>query len=535
MGQKIRILSRWGLVLLFSPAGWAAPSGDLRLVEAAKQGDQAAVRALLQDRLDVNEPQADGSTALAWASYHDELETAELLIRAGADASAANEYGVTPLTLACTNRSAAMVGKLLTAGADPNIAQWTGETPLMTCSNAGSVEAVKLLLTAGADANAKENELGQTALMWAAAEQHPGIVRELVNHGADVHARSNPSLRSEPFIIKVPSIFGLNYRPNVHFPKSAGGFTPLLFAAQQGDVESARILVEAGANVNDATDEEGSALIVATASGHQKLAQFLLEKGADPNFTDGYGITALHYALHKGLLTLAGFKPSDTDSFGWLRPNMPDLVQALLAHGADPNARIENNFANLDHPFLARASEDHPQVDLAGATPFILAAASGDVTAMRTLVEGRADPKLTTSEGVTPFMVAAGLGTERGSRDEQSAVEAARLAVALGGDVNEAKKEDGRTAMHAAAYLGWNEMIQFLVEKGAQLDPKDMYGQTPMTIALGDPEGRLYRQLGQGRYDDRFRAGREQKATVELLLKLGAPPFTGQYRDRSGQ
>jgi len=535
MGVKLKGLGGCCLMSLLSVCGFASPSGDLRLLDAVKEQDKEAVRSLLQDQADVNATQADGTTALAWAAHRDDLDTAELLIRAGANVNAANDYGVTPLSLACTNRSAAMLEKLLKAGANPNAALWTGETPLMTCASTGSLEGVKLLLAHGADANVKENQEGQTALMWAVADKQPEIVRALVERGADVHARAKVTERSEPFIIKTGGIFGLNYRPNVHFPKSMGGFTALLFAAQQGDVDSARILLAGKANVNDATAEDGTALIVATASGHEKLALFLLENGADSNAKDGYGITALHYALHKGLLTLSGFKPSATDDLGWLRPNMPELVKALLAHGADPNARVASNFANLDHPFLARASEDHPQVDLEGATPFLLAAASGDVISMRTLVEGRADPKMTTLEGITGFMAAAGLGTERGSRDEKSAIEAARLALALGADVNEAKKEDGRTPLHAAAQLGWDEMIQFLVENGAKLDVKDMYGQTPLTIALGDPEGRLYRQLGSGRYDDRFRAGRENKKTAELLLKLGAPPFTGKVRDRSGE
>jgi ankyrin repeat protein len=489
----------------------------------------------LQSRADVNATQPDGTTALAWAVYRDDLETAELLLSAGANASAANEYGVTPLALACTNRNATMVEKLLNGGANGNAALWSGETPLMACANTGTAEGVKSLIAHKADVNARENEENQTALMWAASGKHPEIVRFLVEGGADVHARAKITARNDPFIIKTGGIFGLNYRPDVHFPKSSGGFTALMFAAQQGDVESARILLAAGASANDSTAEDGSALIVATASGHEDVARLLLESGADPNAKDGYGITALHYALHKGLLTLAGFKPSETDRFGWERSNMPELVRALLARGADPNARIESNFANLDHPFLARASEDHPQIDMVGTTPFMLAAASGDVASMRFLVEGRADPKLRSSEGVSSFMVAAGLGTERGNRDEKSAVEAAKLVLTLGGDVNEAKKDDGRTPLHAAAYLGWNEMIQFLADHGAKLDAKDMYGETPMTIALGDPEGRLYRQLGQGRYDDRFRVGKENKKTADLLLKLGAPPFTGKVRDRSGE
>ena len=536
MSAKYKGMGGWCLALLFSVAGLMAADNDLRLVETVKSQDQAAVRSLLEENVDVNTPQADGATALAWAAYRDDLETAELLIRAGANVSAGNDYGVTPLSLACTNRNAAMLERLLEAGADPNAAQWTGETPLMTCASTGTVEAVKSLLSHGADVNATETQEEQTALMWAAAEKHPEIVRTLVEHGADVHARSKMIPLPEPFIIETPGPLGFNHPPTVHFPKMKGGFTPLLFAAQQGDVDSVRILLEAGSDVNEATPENGSALVVATASGHEKLAIFLLEQGAEPNATDGFGISVLHYALHEGLLTLMGAKRSATDRFGWSRPNMPELVKTLLAHGADPNARIEKNFPTLDDPFLARATEDPPQIDPVGATPFMLATASGDTVAMRILVEGRADPRMTTLGRVTSVMVAAGLGTELSKREEKSALEATQLAVELGGgDVNEPIDDDGRTPLHAAAYLGWNEMIRFLAEQGANLDAKDKYGQTPLSIALGDPEGRLYRQITGGRYDDRFRRPRQHKETAELLVQLGATPFTGKVRSRSGE
>ncbi len=540
MSAKCKSLGGWWLALLFSVVGLMAADNEPRLVEtglveAVKSQDQAAVRSLLQEHADVNAAQADGATALAWAAYRDDLATTDLLIRAGADVNAANDYGVTPLSLACTNRNAAMVAKLLDAGADPNAAQWTGETPLMTCSSTGAVETVKSLLAHGADINAAETQEGQTALMWAAAEKHPEIVRALVEHGADVHVRSKVIPLPEPFIIETPGPLGFNHPTTVHFPKTKGGFTPLLFAAQQGDVDSARILLKAGADVNEATAENGSALVVTTASGHEKLAIFLLEQGAAPNATDGFGITALHYALHEGLLTLMGAKRSSTDRFGWLRPNMPELVKTLLAHGADPNARIGKNFPTLDDPVLGRSTEDPPQIDPVGATPFMLAAASGDIEAMRVLVEGRADPRAATFSGVTPLMVAAGMGTELRRRGEKSALAATQLAMELGGNVNVPIDDDGRTPLHAAAYLGWNEMIRFLAEKGADLDAKDKYGQTPLSIALGDPEGLLYRQITGGRYDDRFRRPRAHKETAELLLQLGAAPFTGKVRSRSGE
>jgi ankyrin repeat protein len=361
------------------------------------------------------------------------------------------------------------------------------------------------------------------------------VVKALIAGGADVNARSKVIPNREPYQIESSNIFGGSYEPGVYFPKTTGGFTPLLFAAQQGDLESAQALIAGGAKVDDPSPEDGTPLIVAAHSGREKLAMFLLDKGANPRATDAFGITALHYALYGGLRAIMGMPRRETDRFGWLRENQPELVKALLLKGADPNARIGKNFPTYDYAPIARSiGNDHPQLSMVGITPYMLAAASGDVAMMRTLVEGRGDPKLQTPEKITGMMVAAGFGAERNMRNEEKALEALKLAVDLGGDVNETK-EDGRTALHAAAYMGWNSVVEFLVSKGANIEAKDIYGQTPLTVAMGDPEGLIYRQLPGGRYDDRFRSGREQKKTVELLLKLGAKPFTGKYRDRTGE
>jgi len=556
MSGKVKSLGIWGMVCLLSVTILTA-ADDLRLVNAAKQGDRAAVRALLNERADVNAAQPDGETALHWAANRDDLETADLLIRAGANVNAANDYGVTALALACASRSAGMVERLLLAKADPNLALWTGETPLMACVRTGNLDAVKALLGHGANVNARESEKEQTALMWAVANQHPEIAQALIARGADVHARSKVLPVPEPFIVPCTPASpcatgrtdGTTYPPSVRFPKTAGGFTPLLFAAQQGDVESARILLAAGADVNEATPEGGSALVVASASGHEKLALFLLEMGANPNAKDAFGITPLHYAIHEGMLALSVYKPSTTDQFGWLRPNMPELAKALLAHGADPNARIAHDFPPYDYPLLSRSRGlDLAQLSLVGATPFMLATAAADLDLMRVLVEGRANARLGTTDGNFPLMVAAGMAHERGgygfggqvggeyekTADEQKRIlEAVKLTLELGGDIN-AVNERGQTAVHAATFLGYTDVIRFLAEKGANLDAKDKYGQTPVSIALGDPEGLVYRQLPGGQYDYSFRQPKLQEDIAELLVKLGAQPFTGKPRDRSG-
>ena len=469
-----------GVALLLSVASLAFPSNDLRLVEAAQNKNKQAVRELLDRHADVRATQGDGATALHWASRWNDLETTELLIKAGADVNAANDLGITPLSLACVNRSAAIVERLLQAGADPNAAQRTGETVLMTCASTGNVDAVKSLLAHGADVNTTERE-GQTALMWAVSEKHPEVARVLIDHGADVMARSN------------------------------GGFTPLLFAAQQGDIESARSLLDAWANVNQAAPDGMSPLLVASASGHEALSIFLLEKGADPNAVDHRGITALHYALQKGLSTIAGVRISSLFSY-LFRPNMLELVKALLIRGADLNARISTD----PHWY-----DDGPNMRVEGATPFLLAAASYDATAMRILAENGADRLMATNESVTPLMAAAGTGRRgqqtRTEEEEKRALEAVRLAVELGADVNVANVR-GQTALHIAAYMGSDAIIQFLVDKGAMVNVKDKFGQTPLsiaqniiTVALGDDSPRRPREF--------------HKSASELLLKLGAVPL----------
>jgi ankyrin repeat protein len=482
--KKLGIL--W-IAPLLSISSFAGTSGDLRLVDAAKNRNHEAVRSLLQQHVDVNTAQADGATALAWATHWDDMETADLLIRAGANVNAANSYGVTPLSLACTNHSASMVEKLLKAGADPNGVP-TGPPVLMMTVRTGNVDIVKSLLAHGANVNAKESVRGQTALMWAVAEKHPEVARLLIDHGADVHARST------------------------------GGFTPLLFAAQQGDLDSAHILLEAGADVNEAAPEDGSSLVVATHSGHEALALFFLEKGADPNAADAYGITALHYALLKGLARVSGVRP--ISGAGYLyRPNMPDLVKALLARGANPNARVAK-FPPMPNTRQFKAIDLTP----VGATPFLLAAASYDAGIMRLLAARGADPTLTDQAKNTPLIMAAGFAegithaVQRPEQDDRDALEAVRTAVELGADVNVAN-DIGDTAMHGAAYVGANDIIQFLVEKGAKVDAENVYGQTAWTIAAEVMTPGLAK-------DKDLRPRNSHLSTADLLVKLGAKPLT---------
>jgi ankyrin repeat protein len=474
------------LVAVAAPAWGAA---DLRLADAAADKDRAAVRSLVAAGADVNARQPDGATALHWAAHWDDVELVDLLLRARADTNVMNDFGATPLSLACTNASAAVVERLLAAGANPNAAATSGETPLMRCARTGNVEAVKALLARRAEVNAKDNEQLQTALMWAVAQKHAGAAQALIDAGADVQARSK------------------------------GGFTPIMFAARVGDVPSAAALVAAGAKVNEAGPAAMTPLLLASASGHQAVGIFLLEKGADANAKDANGATALHYSVLTGITALNQIRIANYVAH-LFRPSLTELVKALLAHGADPNARLTKT------PTLAGDTEPAG----IGATPFLLAAATPDPVVMRLLLAAGADPLLPTMTKLTPVMVAAGVGRGQDFTDDEKrrAMEAVLLAVELGGDVT-AANADGLTALHGASANGADAIVQFLVDKGAKLDVRDKYQQTPLSIATGIrlpwiPYGE---ELGEI----------IQPSTRDLLIKLGATPvdtpgyFTAQATD----
>ena len=490
--------------------GFAAVASAQPVAEAARTADWAAVRALVEQGADVTTPQGDGTTALHWAGYWDEDDMAALLLDAGADANATTDLGVTPLWTACENGSAQMTRILLEVGADPNAALLSGETLLMTATHSGSAAVIEQLLAAGADVNTAEQGRGQTALMWAVAQRHPDVVEALLAHQPDVHARSD--VRTE--VVKTSPE---PWNPDYIIDLLQGGYTPLLFAARVGDLDSARLLVAAGADVNDTAPYGTSATVVAAHSGHGELAAFLLEQGADPNAA-GAGYTALHAAiLHKD----------------------DHLVAALLVRGADPNVPVVRSTP------VRRDSVDyylHPSY--VGATPFWLAARFSAPAIMRLLAEHGADPlvahrpvywggrlaesddRAEVREGdTTAVMAAAGLGgraplfaVDRLNRIAESApvrstrrepdpvereavtLEAVRVAAELGVDVNTANAV-GETALHAVAARGYDTVIAYLVEQGARLDLTNQDNQTPLDVA---------------------RARRADDSTIALLQRLGA-------------
>jgi ankyrin repeat protein len=471
-----------------------AAADGITLIEAVKSRNVEAVSEILKRHVDVNVPQADGATALHWAAHSGDVKIAQLLIRAGARAGIADDTGVTPIHLACTNRSAALVDLLLEAGADPNAALLNGETALMTCSRAGDVHAVKALTARGADVNRKEPFHGQTALMWAAAERHPGVVAALIEAGASVNARSRSY--AQTVTSEVTQRAG---REELNYTVPRGGMTPLLFAARSGDVESARLLLAGGAGVDAALPDGMSALVLAAHSGNAQVGMLLLEQGADPDASE-IGYTALHAAV--------------------LRAGL-DLVKALLAHGASPDLRITRGTP------VRRNSEDFElPATLVGATPYFLAARFLETDIMRALAAAGADTHLSMPSGDTPLMAAAGLGAgaqanRRGLsvldggrlEDEGRVVDAVAAAIAHGADVN-ASNRSGDTAMHAAALLGYDRVIQQLADAGARLDVKNARGQTALTQLTA-------RTGGAPRAPDRSSRG-PHESTIALLRKLGA-------------
>ena len=465
--------------LLWSPGALQA-NDDLRLVDAAKSQASQAISALLNQRVDVNVSGPDGTTALHWAVHWDDLASVNALLHAGARANVSNDYGVTPLWLACENASSTMVARLLEAGADPAAALLTGETVLMTAARTGNERAVRALLAKGADVSAREELHGQTALMWAVAEGHVGVARVLLDGGADVNARTQVLDRASR-----PD-GQLGGRNNARIDS---GFTPLLFAAREGGPEMFRLLLARGADLTAVSAAKANALLVATVRGHVELAKFVLDQGMDANF-DGPGYTALHWAA--GTWESVTTHDYHSDLGEWrAMAGVPDrhdkmaLIEALLAHGADINARATAAPPRYGFSFGR---------NVVGATPFYLATSVGDVEVMRLLLAKGADPRLAVKDGTTPLMAAAGLAyvDEETTAPEARFLETIKLLLETGADVN-ATNDDGETPLHAASYEGFNSIVEFLVAEGGHVNARNKAGRTPTSLADGvNVRGKLY-------------------------------------------
>ncbi len=544
----------------FLTVGWmsiaALSAGRSEVADAAMRGDTAAIRTLVQQKADVNAPQADGATALHWAVYRGDKTMADLLIRAGANVKAANREGSTPLWLAATNGDAAILSALLTAGADPNEKLPEGRTPLMEASRAGSVDAIRTLLDHGANINAKETLRGTTALMWAADEGHAPAIQLLIQRGADIKAQSDLVERGRgPALGKsgdprkqvaaqgaalaagqaAPDLGALRAVADGTAPplpaaqgrgggnagrgggqrggagrgggrgggnaaaagdaaggdqagaddaaaatgavagggggrgqaaKDGGALTPLVYAVRSGDLESVKVLLAAGADINQTTGYGWSPLLAATQNRYYKLGAYLLDHGADVNLANKGGWVPLYLATDNRNIESGDYpvRKGDMDHL--------DFIKLLIAKGANVNARIKDSTET-------RTVFTNQWLDENGATAFLRASQSGDVVLMKLLLENGADPKITTTLNVNALQVAAGIGWVEGITYEwshQSTLEAAKMLLDLGIDPN-VQSDTGRTALMGAAHKGRSDVAQLLFDRGAKLDVRD-YGNT---------------------------------------------------------
>jgi len=525
MVQRTILLS---FAALFLAGAVHLGAGRADVADAAMKRDAAALRALLRQKADVNEPQTDGTTALHWAVYHDDLEAMDLLIAAGAKVDLKNREGVTPLHLASLFGNSRIIDRLIKSGADAKQTGPAGETMLMLAARNGDPDTIKTLAAAGADVNAKEPIRGTTALMWAVEQRHPAAVNALLQAKADFSAKSGPAglprnymaprlspesvqsanrIRAEAakagrtyeeqlaideangsivvHRLSIPSAPSRQQAAAAAGPPGAqprapeeeddaevvvaglvgsggGGLTALVFAAREGDVESAKLLLEAGTDINQTTEYGWTALLTATNNRHYKLAEYLIEHGADVNRANKGKWTPLYLATDN--------RNIEGGDFPVPKPDLDHLeyIKFLLDHGANPNAQAKDNTLTRTIFTMQWFTED-------GATPFVRAAQSSDLELLRLLLAYHADPLMKTNHGDTALTAASGIGWVDGVTYERSAkenVETVKFLLELGLDPN-AANDDGRTPLMVAAAKGRTEVIQLLVDHGANLDTRD--------------------------------------------------------------
>jgi ankyrin repeat protein len=473
--------------IVLSMVLWPVASfgSDTRLAEAAMHQDNAAVRALIQQKADVNAVLPDGTTALHWAVNADDLDTVSLLIQAGANVKAKDRYGFTPLYFAATNGNAAVIRKLLESGADPNAADASGETTLMTATRSGSIDAVKVLLQHGADVKAKDTATQQTALMWAVRSNFPAAVDLYLEYGAEINSRTR--IGKTP-AARPPGAGGGSHGAGIvrsGWPEQGfqgetpGGMTPLLYAARDGRTGIVQALVAAKADVQQADVNGITPLLMAITNNHLDTAKLLLENGAGPNAADWWGRTPLYATVEIRNRDYGRNNEHEID-----RPAALEVIRMLLDRGANVNARTKE--VPPGRRFVTPLG-DLSWVDFTGQTAFLRAALAGDITVMRLLLEKGADPNIPTFAGTTSLMAAAGVNWMTGqtfTESKEALMEAVQLCLDKGGDVN-AKNSMGVTAVIGAANRGSDDILEFLVKRGARLDIKDKEGRTPLVWAEG--------------------------------------------------
>jgi ankyrin repeat protein len=486
------------------------------LVAAADVDNTALALDLLNDGADANEVSEDGTTAIHWAAYHDDLDLARALVAAGANVDVVNEYGSTPLAEAAAVGNPAMISLLLAAGADVTRTNADGQTALMIVSRTNKLEAAALLIEAGADVNRAETWRGQTPLMWAAAQSQPGMIGLLMANGAEPDVRSKANHWRQ-----VSAETRRMYRPT-------GGLTPLLFAAREGCANCVEALLDGGADPDFVNPKNVTALFLAIDNSHMDAARVLIEAGANVNKWDWWGRTALFAAVDQNRIPAGGRADRRTPD-----QTLPlEIIELLLAHGANPDLQLK-----MSPPY--RSIVDDRGCDsmlTTGMTPLLLAAKTFDVAAMRPLLDAGANFNLPNQDGVLPIMAAAGLGSSscdpRGygggiphyetADVQQASIAALKLLIDAGADVNAqgpvvtsasgraGGRRAGQTALHGAVTWGWSDVIRFLVDQGARIDLPDANGRTAYDTAVGGGQ--------RGRGD----SGVDQSAIATLLRELCA-------------
>jgi ankyrin repeat protein len=467
--------------------GVSAQATAVELVEAARRNDATAVRTQLEQGADANARAPDNTTALHYAVYNDDLALVERLIAAGADVNAVNDYGSTPLSEAAVVGNAQVIERLVAAGAEVDALGKDGQTALMILARGNNVEAARVLLENGAEVDKQEAWREQTALIWAAAQKQPEMIKLLLEHGADPNARSKPT----DWQRQVSGERRRLYRP-------FGALTALLYAAREGCVECARALVEGGADIDLTGYRNVSPLGMALQNWHFDTAAYLVEAGASLDTWDWWGRTPLYLAVDMNTLTAAGrYDLPSTDKTTAL-----ELVEMILARGANPDIQIK-----ILPPYRESSDRGCDSMLTTGATPLLRAAKTFDVDSMKLLLAHGARLDLPNREGVTPIMAAAGYGsvecdirgygpgiphyTQPGV--SEASIAALQILIDAGANLDDrstgGRRGAGQTALFGAAFWGWNDVVKFLVDKGAKIDIADPEGRTAVDAALGRAGG----------------------------------------------
>jgi uncharacterized protein len=504
-----------------------ASADDVRVANAAMKGDKDAVRALLKQAADVNAAQGDGMTALHWAAINGDSEMAQILLYAGANVRAATRIGgYSPLFMAAKSGAPAVVTLLLKAGADAKHKAGDGLTPLMMASMAGDKESVRLLIEHGADVNGKETENGQTPLIFAASFDRADVIEELVKHGADVNIGTPVRPPAATRSTVVPPVPGQPPQPQQQQQQPPqqdansrgggnprGGLTPLMYASRDGNAAAVRALVKSGAKLNLGSADRSTALLLATINGHFDVAKYLVENHADVNIVSADGAAPLYSVVHTQW-SRQSFHPQP--SIKWEQTTYLDLMKLMLDEGADPNARLTKTLWYSSYGYVYAAASE------IGTTAFFKCAEVADIDGMKLLLSRGADPNLTNKDGVNAVLIASGAGTH-GNDDVLAAygrLEAVKYLVEkLHFDVNSADNgttfrgeitrqaqppdsnqqqpqqqqpnpfggmaAGGFTALHNAASRGDNEMILYLVSRGADVNATTKTGITVVDMANG--------------------------------------------------